>query len=148
MKLLRLLGVTLFFGLVLYEEVLKRAGHNGGYAELLAGYWLLSIAIFAGGCVSDRLTQLSSLAIPVLDVPLVFLIQFGVMMDSANPRAVANFTLGVYVVVVMLAATTLRGWEILVTGAIAVIAQLVFSCSGPFLAVQVSASCNASQERG
>lgn len=122
-KLLRLLGVTLFFGLVLYQEVLKRPAHNSRYPELLAVYWLLSIAFFASGYVSDRLTQLSSLAIPVLDVPLVFLIQLEVMQVSADPRAVANFTLGLYVVVMMLAAMTLRAWEVLLTGATAVIAE-------------------------
>ena len=122
-NLLRFLGTTLFLALVLFEKGLNWTGNHGGYLAVLAGYWLLSLIVYAGGRLSDRLTRLSSALIPVLDVPLVFLIQLGVMRDSTDPRAVADFALSEYLVLLMLAATTLRGWAIVATGVTTIVAE-------------------------
>ena len=64
---IRVLGVTLFFGLVVYAQVLKPAAAASRYTELLAAYWLASLALLAGGHYSDKVTQLSGLAIRARD---------------------------------------------------------------------------------
>ena len=123
LSLLRLIGVTLFLVIVIWQEVLKPTPRERSYPGLLAGYWVLSVALFASGCLSARLTRLSSLAVPWLDMPLVFLIQLGRMEGSTDPRAVANFTLGLYFCFIMLAAMTLRGWQLLLAAAVAIVLE-------------------------
>jgi len=123
LNLLRLLGVSLFLALVLREEFLKQAAVDKRYPELLTGYWLFSLALFVVGYVSDRMTRLGSLAIALVDVPLVFLIQLEYLHRSADPRAVANFALGLFLLLVMLAAMALRGWPILLTAVLAIASE-------------------------
>ena len=123
LNVVRLVGVTLYLGVVLWQGVLVMArGHRHCPAWLVA-YWALSVAFFVGGRISDRLTRLSSLAIPFVDIPLVFLIQMVELQASVDPRAVANFTLGLYLLLLMAATMALRRWQVFLAAGVAIALQ-------------------------
>ena len=77
---------------------------------------VLSGALFFAARRSERLANLSSLAVPLVDMPAVFLVQLANISTSSNPRAVANFTLGVYLLLIMLSAFMLHKSEIMIAG--------------------------------
>lgn len=118
---LRLVGVTLFFGLTLLTE----GGLQPGRAHHvpLGIYWVVSLGLFWGGWRSARVAHWSSLAVPLLDIPMVCLIQWGGLETSSNPRSLAVFTVGVNVFLVMLSALALKGRGIYAGAVIAVGSQ-------------------------
>jgi adenylate cyclase len=54
----------------------------------------------------------AGLGIAVVDVPLVFLLQYRVLAVSDNTAAVAGFTMGLYMALTLLAALTLDDWVV------------------------------------
>jgi adenylate cyclase len=119
LNLVRFAGVSLFLVLVVGLILLENAAAGRGYWGLLGAYWLLSALVLLGSRLSSRWAKLSLLAIPFLDMPLVFLIQHQHMMQVPTPLAVANFTLAIYVCLVMLAAMSLQRWQVAFAAVIA-----------------------------
>jgi len=91
---------------------------------VLAGYWLLSGAIFLAARRSAWIARLSALAVPFLDMPAVFLSQWLDLPFSNDPRSLANFTLSLFVVLVLLSALMLKPRRVVLAGGIAAGLQL------------------------
>src|SRR5262249_31426126 len=123
LNLLRLVGVSLFLAILICQVCAAHPHADLRAVRLLAGFWLVSIALAAGGHFSDRLARVGSLAIPFVDIPLVFVAQLWGMSNSTDPRAVADFTLGIYVFLMMLATMALRGWPLLAAATIAMLLE-------------------------
>jgi adenylate cyclase len=88
-------------------------------------YWLLSLALFFAARASDRAARWSALAVPVLDLPLVFASQWIDLRFSRNPRALAEFTLALNIGLVLLAAFTLQPRGIYAAAAVAIAFQWI-----------------------
>ncbi len=118
-NLLRFAGVSAFFLLFLVlGGLLKHPAWTGNF-EYFAAYWTLSAVVFFAGRRSDRFAANGSLTIALVDVPMVFVLQWATLPGSPSPSGVAGFTVGVYVLLVILAALSLQNWLIWFTAAVA-----------------------------
>ena len=86
--------------------------------RVLAVYLLVSIALFLLSRRSRRVARWSALAVLFFDVPAVFLKQWLDMGFSpiSNDRAIAVFSLGPFLVLLILSASTLKTWHLVLAG--------------------------------
>lgn len=94
------------------------------FPVVLLVYWLLSGILFAVAGHSARVARWSALAVPFFDMPAVFLAQWFDFKGSSDPRALADFTLSLFVLLVMLSALTLKTRQVVLAGCVAVGLQL------------------------
>lgn len=66
---------------------------------------------------SERIVLASGMAVALFDAPIVFFLQ-RTTFPTSNPSGVAGFTVGVYVLLVMLAAFSLRAWYVVFTAVV------------------------------
>ena len=98
-------------------------GHNPGFWVLIV-YEGLAIALFFFARSSERVARQSALAVPVLDMPFVFLKQWLELdLPEVNQRAIATFTIGIFVILVMLSAFTLNTRRLVLAMALAVVLE-------------------------
>ncbi len=116
-NLLRLWGVSAFFALFLVLGGLLQLPAWTGNLELFAVYWAITAAVFWASRRFARLAPLSCLAIALVDTPFVFLLQWSTFPTSPSASGVAGFTVGVYVLFVMLATLSLETRYILLAAA-------------------------------
>jgi signal transduction histidine kinase/CheY-like chemotaxis protein len=117
-NLIRLWGVSAFFALfLLLGGVLGTAGWTGNFG-LFATYWSITAGVFLWSWRFERAASLSFLAIAFLDMPMVFLLQEATLATSPSASGVAGFTVGVYVLLVVLATLSLKDWYILLAAAV------------------------------
>jgi signal transduction histidine kinase len=106
-NLLRLWGVTAFFALFLVLGGLLRLPAWTGNLDLFAVYWLITALVFWASRRFERLAPFTCLAIALVDTPFVFLLQWSTFPTSPSASGVAGFTVGVYVLFVILATLSL-----------------------------------------
>src|SRR5262249_36593451 len=123
-NLLRFWGVSAFFALFLLLGGLLRLPAWTGNLGLFAVYWAVTFGVFLIARRSDRVARYGTLAIAVLDVPVVFLLQWQTFPTSPSVSGVAGFTVGVYVLLVILAALSLENGYIVFTAAIATLFEI------------------------
>jgi signal transduction histidine kinase/CheY-like chemotaxis protein len=116
-NLLRLWGVSAFFALFLLLGGLLRLPAWTGNLGLFAVYWAITIAVFVASRRFERLAPFSCLVIALVDTPFVFLLQWSTFPTSPSASGVAGFTVGVYVLFVILATLSLETRYILLTAA-------------------------------
>lgn len=124
-NLLRFWGVSAFFALFLVLGPVLRVPGWSGNLHLFAVYWVVTAALFWSGRRYGTAARLASLAIALVDVPMVFLLQWATLATSPSPSGVAGFTVGVYVLLVILAALSLENRLILLTAAFAALFEIV-----------------------
>lgn len=114
-NLVRVVGVGAWLGLVLafrWEHPLE-----------VLQYFCLALCVWAAGQFTDRLARFSAFAIPFVDVPFFFALEFGVIPDAPNPEYLVGTLLAVFGVHVALSALTLRPAVIVLTTTAAIGAQ-------------------------
>jgi signal transduction histidine kinase/CheY-like chemotaxis protein len=116
-NLLRFWGVSAFFALFLVLGGLLRLPAWTGNLELFAVYWTITTAVFWASRRFERLASFTCLTIALVDTPLVFLLQWSTFPTSPSASGVAGFTVGVYVLFVILAALSLETRYIRLTAA-------------------------------
>jgi len=84
-------------------------------------YFLMSLAFAFGSKVSPFVTQLSRFAIPVYDMPTVFIIQMINMETSPNPGNISEFSIAIFVCLLLLSAYTLSARHIFISLGVAII---------------------------
>lgn len=92
----RCAGVTLFLVLELVVDPPWKRPANLWHVGFLVLYFGLSLSVLLAGKRSDRVARWSARVVPFVDMPMVFLIQFSDFGQTTNPRALADFTLGVF----------------------------------------------------
>ena len=122
---LRFCGVSAFFALFLLLGGALRLPAWTGNLGLFAAYWTVTCVLFVTARRSDRVARFGTLAIALLDVPVVFLLQWKTFPTSPSVSGVAGFTVGVYVLLVLLAALSLENGYIVFTAAIAVVFEIL-----------------------
>ncbi len=114
---LRPVGLSLFVAVQLGVY-----GPTPGTYVLLV-YWLLAWGLFFRSRDSQKVCRWSTLAVPFLDMPAVFLKQWLDLGLSTAPRALATFSIGLFMLLIMLSAFTMRNRQILLSGLLAVVLQ-------------------------
>lgn len=95
------------------------------FSLLLAGYAAASAGIHFAGRKSDPVARRSRHAVPFLDLPLAFLLQWINLNHTDDPRAVASFTVAVFLTLVMFASLSLDRWQIRLAATMAVVLQTI-----------------------
>src|SRR5437867_9138231 len=117
-NLVRLCGVSAFFLLFLVLGGLMRMPAWTGNLELFAVYWVITCGVFWASRRFERLAPFTGVTIALVDMPMVFLLQWATFPTSPSASGVAGFTVGVYVLLVILAALSLENWYILFTAVV------------------------------
>ena len=122
--LLRFWGVSAFFVLFLILGGILRLPAWTGNLGLFTAYWLVTAAVFVASRRAPRLAPHTTLAVALVDVPVVFFLQWATFPTSPSASGVAGFTVGVYVLLVILAALSLEHWYIWCTAGVAAIFEV------------------------
>ncbi|PYN41729.1 MAG: hypothetical protein DMD95_18640 [Candidatus Rokuibacteriota bacterium] len=88
-------------------------------------YWTIAVAAFWASRRFERVARASSLTIALLDMPMVFFLQWATFETSPSASGIAGFTVGVYVLLVILAALSLENWSILFTAAVGAVLEIL-----------------------
>jgi two-component system, OmpR family, heavy metal sensor histidine kinase CusS len=107
MAKVRLGGATSFLGLAAFLGYGRGMADWKVYVPLLATYTAVAAGLLASAR-SQRLRLLTGLAIPLVDVPAVGALQMTSLPLSPFPAGVAGWSLGLFVMLVMLAALSFR----------------------------------------
>src|SRR5499426_221010 len=123
-NLVRLWGVSAFFALFLVLGGLLRLPAWTGNLDLFAIYWAITVGVYALSRRVERVARVASLAVALVDMPMVFFLQWATFPTSPSASGVAGFTVGVYVLLVILAALSLENGYIVFTAAIAALFEI------------------------
>ncbi len=116
-NVLRFWSVSAFFALFLVLGGLLRLPTWTGNLGLFTTYWVITALVCWLSRRSTRIAHWSSLTIAVFDAPMVFFLQWATF-PTSNPSGVAGFTVGIYVLLVILSTLSLRTWYIVFTAAV------------------------------
>lgn len=92
----------------------------------LAAYTVLAFALYLGVRRNDRVCENSWFALPLLDIPMVFFMQYHATY-AANERTsvIAAFTLSIFLFIVIASQLSLRRQNIYATAALAALLELI-----------------------
>lgn len=125
LNILRVIGVAAF--LVLEHLPLQETSHHWEQAPrlLLPFYLGAAVLLLAASLKVPPVARASRLAVPVLDMPMVFFIQYMNVMHATAPRAVGNFSLAIFLCLIPLAALSLERLQIVLALLIALVLQQI-----------------------
>lgn len=137
---IRLVGVSLLVALSLIMGVVLENPRWQDDVGALALYWALAVLFFVVSARHPRGARLASLAIPFVDMPLVFWVQRS-SFATGSPLGIASFSLALFLFLVVLAALTLEVWQILLSATVgAGLEGLLLIQAGADLGVVAAAS--------
>ncbi|PYM92899.1 MAG: hypothetical protein DME08_20065 [Candidatus Rokuibacteriota bacterium] len=110
--------MSAFFALFLVLGGLLRLPAWTGNLDLFAIYWTITVAVYVLSRRVERVARVASLAVAFVDMPMVFFLQWATFPTSPSASGVAGFTVGVYVLLVILSALSLENWFIFFTAAV------------------------------
>lgn len=113
MAWLRLAGVSSFLALDVVLGLILDIPMWRGHLWLFVCYWLLAVAVFVASRSSNDWSATTSLAIPLIDMPMVFLLvwSFFATVPREYPDGPASFAIAIYVWLVVGAAMSLERWQ-------------------------------------
>jgi signal transduction histidine kinase len=111
-NLIRFWGVTFFFALFVFLGGLLGLHTWQGNLQYFAPYWIVTALLFIAGRRWEKAAHFASWAIALVDMPMVFLLQWATYPTTPNPAAVAGYTMGVYVLLLLIEALSLDRWRI------------------------------------
>ena len=120
----RLVGVT---GVVAITLFMAYGEGDVGWLDdivVLMAYWAAAAVIWLAARADPRAARASSLALPLLDMPMVFVMQ-RISFRDGDPAMLASITLGIFVFLVFLSVMTLDRRQILFAGGVAIVLELV-----------------------
>jgi adenylate cyclase len=121
----RFLAVSAVFAVTLYLGQVLGQVDWAIYTPPFAAYWAITAAMLVGVRRSARLARGAGLALAVVDVPAIYWLQSLTLPLSPSPGGVAGFTLGIYVLLLLLSTLSLSRkatLAVMVTAAIAEVA--------------------------
>lgn len=114
----RFIGVSLFFLLFLVLGGLLHDKSWQGNLTPFALYWAASIAVVLSTRTDGPLARALTLATAVIDMPFIFWVQLANYPTTPNPGATAGYSLGLFLLLFVLAALSLATWQLYLTAAI------------------------------
>lgn len=127
---IRITAATLWF---LFNCVF---GFYAGYDELAVNvpvtgvYWAISLALVLAGRGFSAVLRHSWLAIPFLDLPVIFLAQLRGIPIAGTPMGYACFSIGLLAILVVIAQLSMRVRNVLLTTAVAIVLEIVLLMRG------------------
>jgi adenylate cyclase len=125
LTLVRLIGVAALLGLGIFRS---RVAHEEDWRVLVeiltiyaAGAAVLMVAVRTSGYAA----RWAGLGVAFIDVPMVFLAQWVSIPVSPSPGGVAGFTLGIFVLLVLLGALSLDVRQVLLVAITAAVAEVL-----------------------
>ncbi|HZI13847.1 MAG TPA: adenylate/guanylate cyclase domain-containing protein, partial [Myxococcus sp.] len=113
-----LFAVSAYFGLALGQDDWTV------YLRTFTAYWVLTTAVVVAVEITAPAARWAGLTLAFVDVPAVYLLQSPAIDVSPSPGGVAGFTLGIYVLLVLLSAMSLRQTVTLVVTLAAAVAEV------------------------
>jgi adenylate cyclase len=92
---------------------------------ILGTYTIAALLLFLAVRVSGRVAHWAGLGVALVDVPMVFWSQFVSVSVSPSPGGVAGFTLGIFVLLVLLGALSLNVRQMLLVAVTAAICEVL-----------------------
>lgn len=120
---LRFAGVTATLGLTIF--VAHGLGWRTWQSDLtvFVGYWLVAGVLWVVDARADVAARRSSLAIPLVDMPAVFLIQREGFRGRRRVAGQAGFALGIFTLFIYLSSLTLQRRQLVVAAFIAALLE-------------------------
>jgi adenylate cyclase len=115
-------GATLVLSLALW----KGAGITNWapYVVISGAYLPVAAGVYAAGLRWTRFARSAGIAVALGDVPFVWVLQATAMPLSTTPGGVAGFALGIFVLLVLLAALSLSTIEVVVVAALSAVCEI------------------------
>ncbi|MCA2979258.1 MAG: hypothetical protein INH41_16535 [Myxococcaceae bacterium] len=110
--LIRFVAVTFFFGLFLVLAVFQGDRTWSTDFTALVVYWLGSVLVLALARWREALEPVLTQAPVFLDMPFVYVLQRSTLPATPVPGAVAGFTLGLFVLLLILSMLSLSRWQV------------------------------------
>jgi adenylate cyclase len=120
---LRAAGAGLWLGLCALFGFAFGLADWAADAVPVAGFATLALALFAASRLTPRILRASWWALALVDVPAVFSIQLRSLGGNPSPGGTAGFTLGIFVMVLVLAQLSLQRRTVWATAAVAALAE-------------------------
>ena len=116
----RVVGVGAFFLTILIELVMGDTSGRDGIVPLTV-YFFVALVFAFGGRLSPKVLWMSRFAVPVVDIPAVFVIQYFKLTASEHPGQISEFSISLFVCLLMLSAYTLNAKCIFASMVLAII---------------------------
>jgi signal transduction histidine kinase len=112
LNLVRFISVSGFFSLfVILAGVLKLPTWQGNLNEF-GLYWALTAGLYLGARRRDAAALLTTWAIPLIDMPMVFGLQRATFATSSDPKATAGYSIGFFIILLVLVTFSLERWRL------------------------------------
>jgi adenylate cyclase len=122
---LRFIGVSAFFAqALLMGIVLGNPGWANDWA-LFTAYWVVAGALLWLARRSDTVARLASGAIPLLDMPAAFALQWKVLIYAGDPGLIAGSSTGFFVLLIIAAMATLDPRQLMAAAAVAATLEVI-----------------------
>lgn len=123
--LVRLVGVLFFAGLFVTLGVVQGDRAWATDYGSLATYLGLAAGCVAVAAKSDRFGAWLTLAPALLDMPFIYLVQRGQYATTPSPAAVAGFSLGIFALLLAIAALSSTRWQLWASAASAAVWEVL-----------------------
>ena len=124
--LLSFIALSAFFALYIVLGVVLGIPYWAGILRLFGVYWLLVGAFYWLGWRSPRVARHGALSIPLLHMPMIFLLISGFLQRDPDPIGPAAFAIGFFIMLVIPAAIiSLDDRVIGITAAVGAVLELV-----------------------
>ncbi len=110
--LVRLVAVTFFFGLFVVLALVKQDASWSTDFSALAMWFFGSVLTVALAWRSRRAAKVLTLAPVFLDMPFIYVVQRSNFASTPAPSAVAGFSLGIYVLLLIISMLALSRWQV------------------------------------
>ena len=122
---LRAIMVPAFLALNAWFGLVEESASPQARLPVLAIYAALSLAIYLGVRHSARLCRYAWYLLPLIDMPIIFLMQYeATLIGGARTPVIATFTFSVFLFVVVCSQLSLRSRNIYLTAAAATVLEL------------------------
>src|SRR4029079_7144093 len=121
----RLVGVAAALALRLYRTYRAREQDWRVLLPILGGYGAGALLLFVGVRGWARAAQWAGVAVALIDVPMVFAAQWMSIPVSPSPGGVAGFTLGIFVLLVLLGGLSLDVRQMLLVSLTAAVCEVL-----------------------
>ncbi|HSH96223.1 MAG TPA: adenylate/guanylate cyclase domain-containing protein [Roseimicrobium sp.] len=129
-NVLRLVGVALFLAIhLLMGELMGQAAWMGNI-PLMSAYLLGALAVHLMGRRRRSTAKLGGLAVPFLDMPMIFLLQLAALSTTTDPRAVATFSLAIFVTLIVLASVSLGSRRVYIAATVGAVLEVILQYQG------------------
>src|SRR5262249_49711677 len=125
LALVRLAGVAAALGLGVARTYAAREQDWQVLLPILGGYAAGALLLFGAVRVSARAARWAGVGVAVIDVPMVFAAQWVSLPVSPSPGGVAGFTLGIFVLLVLLGALSLDRRQMLLVAVTAAVCEVL-----------------------